>query len=436
MPRPGFRTGALVVMSCALLSAIAGCRWWLADVEDPAGFVFVASDLPRETNPQVAGEQVSDLVRANGEFAFDLLAELSSGSGNVFFSPYSISSALAMAYAGARGSTETQMGEVLRFDAMDQGVHAIFNWLDLELGERDQVSPPSEGNGFELRVANAVWAQEGHGFLQDYLDTLAVDYGAGLRLVDFVGDPDGARTTIDDWISEETEGKVVDLVPPTAIDVDTRMVLTDAIYFRSPWLKPFDEAETRDERFTTLAGASVTVRMMRQVETFSYARFDLGQAVELPYNGAQIAMVVFVPDAGMYETFEADLDFARYGEIVDALWERKVDLGMPEFGFSYEVALPYQLRELGMTDAFVPGAADLSGMDGTHELFISDVLHKAFVAVTEAGTEAAAATAVVVSPTMTEEPPVALSIDRPFTFVIRDVPTGTILFVGRVVSLF
>jgi serpin B len=422
-------------MTCVLFLAAASCDWWSPGIEGPANPQLVASDLPRDTDPQVPGQQVVDLVRGNSEFAFDLLQEVSADAENVFFSPYSISLALAMTYAGARGATETEMGDVLHFEPTGQGIHPVFNWLDLQLDERDQIAPPSEGEGFELRIANAVWGQEGYGFLEDYLDTLAVNYGAGLRLTDFMGDPESSRIAINDWASEETEGKVEDLLPPSTINVETRLVLTNAIYFVAPWRKPFDEAETRDEPFTTLAGASATVAMMQQIETFPYARFDIGQAVELAYNGEQIAMVLLIPDEGQYETFEADLDFDRYEEIVAALQEQSVDLGMPRFGFSCDVALPNHLQSLGMTDAFVPGTADFSGMDGSRDLFISDVRHKAFVTVDEAGTEAAAATAVVISPTAEPGTPITLTIDRPFVFVIRDMPTGTILFAGRVVGL-
>ena len=243
-------------MVCVLLVAAAGCAWWVPEIVDPADAEFVASDLPRDTNPQPMEQEIEDVVIGNGEFAFDLLGELSAGGGNVFFSPYSVSSALAMTYAAARGSTETQMADVLHFDPMGQTVHPVFNWLDLQLAERDEVSPPFEGDGLELSIANAVWGQKGHGFLQEYLDTLAVSYGAGLRLIDFAGDPEGSRVEINDWVSEETRGRIEDLLGPDAINADTRLVLTNAIYFTAPWLKPFDEAQTREELFATLGRTS------------------------------------------------------------------------------------------------------------------------------------------------------------------------------------
>jgi serpin B len=284
-----------------------------------------------------------------------------------------------------------------------------------------------------LRVVNATWGQRGYSFLRSYLDTLAVNYGAGLRLCDFIQDPDGSRVTINDWVSDETNERIVDLLPPGSIDGDVRLVLTNAVYFNAPWLKPFEVEETAAGTFEPLDGGAVDVPMMHQVEMFGYANWDGGQAVELPYNGETLSMVLFVPDRGMYEAFEAGLDLARYEEIVGTLETREVDLQVPKFAVSYDLSLVDPLTELGMTDPFT-GAADFSGIDGTRDLFISDVFHKAWVSVDEAGTEAAAATAVVISLVAYPGPPVVLTVNRPFLFVLRDVPTETILFIGRVVN--
>ncbi len=436
MPRPAFqtRTAFLGLMFCLLILGLTSCLGWFPGIEDSEDAQVVASNVPRDTHPQVSNQEVASLVEGNSQFAFDLLAQLSSDTQNVFFSPYSISSALAMTYAGARGNTQAQMGDVLHFNPTDQGIHPILNWLDLELAKRDQISPPFEGEGFELSIANAVWGQNGYEFLQDYLDTLAVNYGAGLRVVDFASNPTVARITINDWVEDETNGRIEELLPASAIDADTRLVLTNAISFVASWLSPFDEGQTHDEPFTPLAGPSVSVPMMRQVETWRYTRFEAGQAIELPYNGEQIAMLLLIPDAGQFEAFAAGLDADRYENIVEALQERSVDLGLPKFNFSYDVALSTHLKALGMIDAFLPGAADFSGMDGNFTLFISSIQHKAFVSVNEAGTQATAATAVVVAPTMTPNPPVSLTINRPFILIIRDIPTGTLLFVGSIVS--
>jgi serpin B len=430
VPRSAAGRTAVALLSICLLAGMAGCALlWpeTPDLEDVA-----QSSLPRETDPDVATDDVEALVAGNSAFALDLLGELGSAAGNLFYSPYSISSALAMAYAGARGATESQMADVLHFTLDQQELHPAFNRIDLALNGRGEIGPPYEGEGFQLNVVNAAWGQRGYSFLRSYLDTLAVNYGSGLRLLDFAEDPEEAREAINDWVSDETNERIVDLLPPGSIDAFVRLVLTNAVYFNAPWLKPFDVDITAAGTFEPLDGGSVDVEMMRQIETFGYASWDGGQAVELPYNGETLSMVLFVPDRGTYGTFEADFDFDRYGEIVGSLEPRQVDLRLPKFEFAYDVSLVDPLKALGMTDAFT--AADFSGIDGTHDLFISDVLHKAWVSVDEAGTEAAAATAVIVSLVSYPGPPVVLTINRPFLFVIRDVPTGTILFVGRVVD--
>jgi len=425
-----WRTAVALLLVSVVVSA-AGCTLLWPESPDPGD--VAKSSLPRDASPDVANDDVESLVAGNSTFAFDLLHEIGSVEGNLFYSPYSISSALATAYAGARGSTESQMAETLSFPLEQGDLHPAFNWIDLALNKRGEIGPPYEGEGFELRVVNATWGQRGYSFLRSYLDTLAVNYGAGLRLLDFISDPEGSRETINDWVSDETNERIVDLLKPGSIDGDVRLVLTNAVYFNAPWLKPFEVEETATGTFEPLDGGAVDVPTMHQEEMFGYANWDGGQAVELPYNGETLSMVLFVPDRGTYEAFEAGLDYALYEEIVGSIEHREVDLQLPKFEVSYNVSLVDPLTELGMTDPFT-GAADFSGIDGTHDLFISNVLHKAWVSVNEAGTEAAAATAVIVSLVAYPAPPVVLTINRPFLFVIRDVPTGTILFVGRVVN--
>jgi serpin B len=374
------------------------------------------------------------LVSGDSAFALDLFHEIAEGDANVFFSPHSISSALAMSYAGARGETETQMADALHFELRQETLHVAFDWLDLELNGRGEVSPPYEGEGFDLHVVNAVWGQRGHPFRSSYLDTLAVNYGAGLRLLDFSGDPDGSRITINEWVSGQTNERIQDLLPSGSISEVTRLVLTNAIYFNAPWLYPFDEKETKARSFLPVSGPSFSVPMMYQRGTFSYARVGNVQVVELPYNGGKLAMLLLVPDGGQLAAFEDALDLAGYEAIVTALEARQVDLWLPRFEFTYDVSLLHPLTALGMADAFTPDVADFSGIDGSRGLFVADVLHKAFVSVDEAGTEAAAATAVVIGGTGAPATPVTLVIDRPFLFVIRDIPTDAILFVGRVME--
>jgi serpin B len=419
-----------VVLLVILLGA-AGCA--LLWPETPADGDIARSSLPRETSPDVADDDVTALAAGNAAFAFDLLHALGEAEENLFYSPYSVSAALAMTYAGAHGTTESQMAETLHFTLDQDDLHPAFNRLDLELNGRGEIGPPYEGEGFELSVVHATWGQRGYTFLRSYLDVLAVHYGAGLRLLDFVADPGGSRETINDWVSKETNGRIVDLLPPDAIDATVRLVLTNAIYFNAPWLKPFDDALTSSGTFEPLAGGAVSVPMMRQASMFGYTAWNGGQAVELPYNGDTLSMVLLVPDRGAYGSFEEDLDLGRYEEIVGALELRQVDLRLPKFEYGYDASLVEPLVALGMTDPFGT-AADFSGIDGTHDLSISMVLHKAWVSVDEAGTEAAAATAVIVPIGGSPDPPVTLTVNRPFLFVIRDLPTGSILFVGRVVN--
>ena len=421
---------ALVLVG--VVAGFVGCSWlrlpkaWTGDT--------AVSSLDRESNPDVLADDVDTLVAGNSAFAFDLLHEFAPSAENLIYSPFSISTALAMAYAGADGATEEQMATVLHFDLDSRELHSGFNFLDLELNKRGTIEPPYEGEGFDLAVVNAAWGQRGYWFRESYLDILAESYGSGLRLLDFVEDPDGSRRTINEWVSQETSDRIADLLPPEAIDSTTRLVLTNAVYFNASWLYPFDPDLTRTGVFEPLYGSSISVPMMRQQVKANYATWDGGQAVELPYNGETLSMVILVPDRGTFETFEAAVDAAMYTSIVSALESRLVTLQLPRFEASYEDSLVDPLVALGMPDAFISGVADFSGIDGTHDLCIGDVVHSAWISVDEAGTEAAAATAVMM-PVGGSSAPVILTVDRPFLFVIRDIPTNTILFIGRIVNI-
>jgi serpin B len=284
-----------------------------------------------------------------------------------------------------------------------------------------------------LNIANALWGQEGYEFLDEFLAVLDENYGAGMRLVDFVGASEEARLTINDWVSDETEGRIKDLIPQGVIDALTRLVLTNAIYFNAAWAEPFQEKATRDGTFNLLDGSEVTVPMMRQTTSYLYAEGEGYQAVELPYDGHQLSMVILLPEAGTFADFEGTLDARQVEAIVQSLARREVALTMPQFEFESEFSLGEALAALGMPLAFTDDA-DFSGMTGNRDLFISAVIHKAFVSVDEAGTEAAAATAVVMKLTGAPEEPVKVTLDRPFIFFIRDIETDTILFLGRIMD--
>jgi serpin B len=407
-----------------VLLTLAGCG---------NGAQIARSEKQRVTSPDVAAPDLADLVDGNSAFAFDLYQVLREENDNFFYSPYSISLALAMTYAGARGETEQQMADTLHFILPQDRLHPAFNGLDLELARRGEGARGKDGEGFRLNVVNALWGQEGFQFLSAFLDVLAEDYGAGLRLLDFVNAPEESRVTINDWVSDQTEGRIEDLIPQDVINTLTRLVLTNAIYFNAAWAEPFEPDQTNDGTFHLLDGGEVTVPMMRQTESFGYAEGEEYRAVELPYDGWELSMVILLPEAGEFEPFEGSLDAEQVDAILKNLARRQVTLTMPKFEFESGFSLKEALAAMGMPDAFT-GAADFSGMTGSRDLFIREVIHQAFVSVDEAGTEAAAATAVVMELGAMPGEPVGVTVDRPFVFLIRDIETGAILFVGRVVD--
>ena len=420
----------LLFAASLLLGAACGDA---AETERPDQAGFVSSDVQRVLSPVVPASEGEELVAGSNEFAFDLYRALATEDGNLFYSPYSISLALAMTYAGARGETEQEMADTLHFTLPQDRLHPAFNGLDLELASRGQGAEGTDEEGFRLNIANAIWGQEGYSFLERFLDTLAENYGAGLRIVDFEREAEKARVTINDWVADETEGKIRDLIPPGVIDDLTRLVLTNAIYFNAAWLSPFQEPNTEDGPFHTLDGREVQVPMMSQLASFGYAEGEGYQAVELPYDGEALSMVVLLPDAGEFEAFEGRLNADLFSSLAEDLTRRQVVLTMPRFKYESTFSLSDALKELGMPTAFTE-FADFSGMNGEGGLYIQDVLHKAFVSVDEKGTEAAAATAVVVGTTSAPSPDVELTIDRPFVFLIRDIQTGAVLFAGRVLD--
>jgi serpin B len=395
---------------------------------------LVRSEVARETAPDVGDEELATRVDGNNAFAFDLYQIVRQEEGNAFYSPYSIALTLAMAYAGARGETEQQMAETLHFNLPQDRLHPAYNALALQLVSRGAESEEDPEKRFRLVVANSVWGQRGYSFRQEYLDVLARNYGLGLRLLDFSEAPEEARQAINTWVSDRTNGLIEDLIPQGIINTMTRLVLTNAIYFRASWKYPFDDADTTDGPFRLLSGEEITTLMMEQTEQFGYAEGEGYQAVELPYVGDEVSMLIVAPSLEEFEAFEDDLDAERVEEIVAGLERTNVTLRLPLFESSSDFQLSDTLREMGMPAAFSAEEADFSGIDGTRRLFIRDVLHKGFVSVDESGTEAAAATAVVIEEESVPPTPIELTIDRPFLFVIRDVETGAILFVGRVIN--
>ncbi|OPZ64926.1 MAG: Serpin (serine protease inhibitor) [Firmicutes bacterium ADurb.Bin506] len=390
----------------------------------------VAREKPIGTEELVTvdANDIAALVEANNSFALDLYSLAASRKGNLFFSPYSISSALAMTYAGARGNTAAQMEEVLHFGSAPELVHPAFSQLNAAFNAR--------GKAYRLSVANALWAQNGFEFQRDFLATAKTYYGAGARIVDFAGNTESARLAINKWVEDNTEGKIIDLIAKGVLDPLTRLVLTNAIYFKGRWENEFRPEFTANAPFylgtAGAVGSTVDVPFMRQVERFRYAHTQNAQVLEMPYAGGDLAMLIVLPDEESSITdVEASVKDGGLEPFIDSLAYRRVDVSIPRFKFVDEMSLKEYLMRLGMVDAFDDKLADFSAMSD-RRLYITQVLHKAFVEVNEEGTEAAAATAVVVGvKSAPVDMPVVFTADRPFLFAIRDVATGSILFMGR-----
>lgn len=395
---------------------------------------LAASGKSRETSPSVSEADLAEVISGDSAFAFDVYRELRGMEGNLFLSPHSISTALAMTYAGARGETEREMASVLHYTLPQDRLHPGFNALDLELASRAEALETQEGEPFKLHIVNALWGQKGYSFLPAFLDLLALDYGAGMRLMDFATAPEESRQVINNWVSDETEEKIKDLIPQGCIDTSTRLVLTNAIYFNAGWLHPFEEASTQDGAFTLLDGSEVTVPMMSETAALSYGEKGGVQVIEMPYVGDKVAMDIILPGAGEFGAVEGSLTAEGITELLGVLAPQSVSLTMPKFKFESSFdQLAGTLAGMGMPDAICGGDTDFSGMDGSRNLCIGAVVHKAFVSVDEKGTEAAAATAVVMLETAMMEG-VEVRVDRPFLFLIRDRDTGAILFLGRMLN--
>lgn len=394
-----------------------------------SGSVVQASTNRQE--PTVSQDDLGKLVAGNNTFAFDLYQALKAEKGNLLYSPFSLSEVLSMAYAGARGDTAQQMAETLHFTLPQDRLHPAFNALDLRLAKlKDNAEP-----GFELNIANAVWAQKDYPILPEYLEVLALNYGAGVRLVDFENNPGDAVNKINRWVDKQTKGRIKQIV--NQLD-DMKIVLTNAVYFNANWDKPFKEKETEIEPFYLLDGHPVDAALMHQMDNFAYTEGDGYQAITLPYANRDFGMVILLPSEGQFRVIEEQLNHDWVQDVLQGFQTHEVKLTLPKYRFETPlIGLKDLLSSMGMSDAF-SREADFSGIVDQRPIMIDDVLHKAFIEVDEKKTEAAAASAVQIteSAALPEEPeePIEMRIDRPFIFLIRDIQSGAILFVGRVMD--
>lgn len=391
------------------------------------------ADVPRATATDITDEEIAALVGGNTEFALDLFRSVAEEGGNTFLSPYSIAAALTMTYAGARGATAEQMADVMRFGVDGDRIHVARNELDLRISQVPEPVPGDDREPLAIEIANSLWGQYDYPFLEEFLITLAESYDAGMNLVDFTTSAEEARVAINDWVEENTAGRITDLIPQGVIDSMTRLVLVNAIWFKASWADQFEPEATADGTFVTVDGTEVAVPFMNGTASRGYLVGDGFELLRMPYAG-DASMVVIIPDEGRFAEIIAGLDAQFLSEALTQTSSREVDLAFPKFEFTADFSLSQILAELGMADAFDPGAADFTGIAAASELFLQDVVHKAFVKVDETGTEAAAATAVVIGLTAAGDPPVRVEVDRPFVFLIEHSSTGEILFLGQVTN--
>jgi serpin B len=400
------------------------CLFILVALSLPSFRIAVASEQAPAPNPHV-----NDLVLGNNEFALDLYAKLSQQEdGNLLMSPYGISTALAMTFAGARGDTETEMAKVLHFDLPQDQLHPAFAAIIRRMNQGDD-------RPYQLSVANRLWGQKDYKFLPEFLATTNKHYGAELATVDFARQTEPTRQAINRWVEERTQDKIKDLIPSDVLDSLTRLVLTNAIYFKGSWKYEFEERRTRDLPFTLSAENKVDVATMFQKNKFKYTQQPGVQVLEMPYSGDELSLVVLLPEKadGLAE-LEESLSTKKLAVLTSGLRETEVSVFLPKFKMTCDFDLSRTLASMGMPLAF-SRKADFSGMTGVTDLYISAVLHKAFIDVNEEGTEAAAATAVV----MTRKgaairPNPIFRADRPFLFLLKDTETNSILFIGRVMD--
>jgi serpin B len=423
------------------LSSIIACvLLWACGGGNGPTVQTAKSDKQRITSPQVTSQELADQAKQNNTFALELFQKVR-GTGNLFVSPHSISTALAMLYGGARTTTEQEMSKTLHYPLPQGNVHGVFNKLDLELASRGKTAVGADGTPFQLTVANALWGRPDGKYLPDYLDLLALNYGAGMNLVDFGHDPEGARQTINAWVAAQTRDRIKDLLHPDDIDKYVALVLTNAIYFNAGWDEKFEKGATQQAGFDADGGV-VNVQMMAGMKNrASYGAAAGVEALELPFDGKELSMVVLLPAAGTFKSYVAGLTWSGVEAALATLAPTPVYLRLPRFELTSRRQLADALQSLGMVQSFSDGA-DFSGITGNPPgtpgaIKVAKVIHQAFVQCAEGGIEAAAATAVVMKDAGAigpGTPPFKLTVDRPFLFLIRDKATGAVLFTGQIVD--
>ena len=398
-----------IILTMLLLVAITGCS------------SIIHPDLPMADDSMATEQGVKNTIAANNQFALEFYNRMNEKGKNLFFSPWSLEAAFAMTYEGAKGDTAVEMQKVLHFPS-DPSVRLpsfakLYNLINTE--QKD----------YTLRTANALWAQKEYPFLPDYLSKVETYYAGKTTNIDFVGDTENSRQTINNWVEGQTNNKIKDLIPIGVIKPITRLVLTNAIYFKADWVKKFKKKDTQEADFKLSSGGTTNVQMMAlREEKHNYAETDDLQILELPYKGEQISMLIILPREGKMSEVEESLTPQRLESLGNMMQKREIDIYLPKFKFETKYFLKQTLSDMGMPVAFSRGA-NFSGMDGTPNLVIGEVIHQAFVEVDEEGTEAAAATAVIMQ--LKSAMPHYFRADHPFIFIIQEKTTGGIIFMGK-----
>jgi serpin B len=413
MARKIITLGLIVVLLISSNLLLAGCT----DQPPPQkGQPVAYADDSNATS-----EGVAQVVNGSNQFAFDFYKQIENGDENIFFSPYSISVAMAMIYEGARGNTSDEMRAVLHFLEDDDVRRSAFAWLYNNL---------NKNKDYLLSTTNALWAQEGYKFLDEYFDLMGKYYMGKITNLDFISETEESRVTINTWVEENTNGKIKDMIPKGSIHDLTRLVLTNAIYFKGTWLKQFDKSDTKDRDFKVDQDNTIKVPMMSiKEERFNYASAPGFQILEMPYKGEKLSMLILLPYEGNMDYLEDSLTLENLSYWRNNLYQRSMDIFIPKFKFETKYDMKETLIDMGMITAFTPLVPDFSGIDGTNDLYLDFVFHQGFVEVNEKGTEASAATS---GGTAATGIPPTFNADHPFIFLIQEMETGNILFMGRV----
>ena len=397
-------------------------------------YALLSSDVERDLAPDATVDELNSFTLGNHQLTVDLHQNATVSGENTMLSTYSIRSAFSLLYPGARGETAEEIAEVMGFDDDIDRALTTMNAADLAMADRNvEADEQRELEAVSLHTANAFWSARGAQWSEQYLDRLALNLGAPVYLTDFANEPEVSRQTINQWVEDQTEERIEDLLPDGSISAATRAVLTNAVYFKAPWASKFKAEATHDREFNVLGGSSIPVPTMSQTTAIKYTEGEGYQAAQLPFRNGELAMVFILPDAGQLAEFEADLTAETLGEIATNLESVRAHIQIPKFEFETTTLLKDPLQTLGLRKIFSGG--DLTGMSEQGNLSVSGVFHKTFIAVEEGGAEAAAATAIVIDRTSVEpDPEVIFKADRPFLFGIQDIETGLFLFFGRVVD--